>query len=290
MSDSTQPVRIRRATPEDATISGRICYEAFAAINHQHSFPADLPSPDVGVGLLRMLFSHPGFYCVVAETDGQIVGSNCLDERCTIAGVGPVTVAPSVQNRNIGRVLMQAVLDRSRERGFPGLRLLQAAFHNRSLSLYTKMGFCAREPISVMQGSPIKTTIEGCMVRPLTEGDLEAANRVCEKVHGHSRAGELSDGIGEHTALVVERHRRITGYSSAPGFFGHSVGESNLDVQALIAAADNFSGPGILIPIRNSHLFRWCLEAGLRVVYPMTLMTMGLYNEPTGAYLPSVLY
>jgi hypothetical protein len=29
---------------------------------------------------------------------------------------------------------------------------------------------------------------------------------------------------------------------------------------------------------------------GLRLVYPMTLMTMGLYNEPRGAYLPSVLY
>ena len=29
---------------------------------------------------------------------------------------------------------------------------------------------------------------------------------------------------------------------------------------------------------------------GLRVVQPMTLMSMGLYNEPKGAFLPSVLY
>ncbi len=73
-------------------------------------------------------------------------------------------------------------------------------------------------------------------------------------------------------------------------FFGHAVGESNLDVQALIASADSFGGPGILVPTRNSQLFRWCLENGLRVVQPMTLMTVGLYNEPVGAYLPSVLY
>jgi hypothetical protein len=26
------------------------------------------------------------------------------------------------------------------------------------------------------------------------------------------------------------------------------------------------------------------------VVEPMTLMTLGLYNEPAGAYLPSILY
>jgi hypothetical protein len=26
------------------------------------------------------------------------------------------------------------------------------------------------------------------------------------------------------------------------------------------------------------------------VAEPMTLMTLGLYNEPAGAYLPSILY
>jgi hypothetical protein len=109
-------------------------------------------------------------------------------------------------------------------------------------------------------------------------------------VHGHTRAGELSDGIAQKTAFVVERQGRITGYASDFGFFGHAVAESNLDMQALISAADSFSGPGILVPTRNSALFRWCLENGLRVVYPMTLMTVGLYNEPQGAYLPSVLY
>jgi hypothetical protein len=32
------------------------------------------------------------------------------------------------------------------------------------------------------------------------------------------------------------------------------------------------------------------LEHGLRVVEPMTLMSFGLYNEPAGAFLASVLY
>jgi predicted N-acetyltransferase YhbS len=283
------PVRVRRATPEDANLCGRICYEAFTVINEQHRFPPDLPSAEVGIDLLRMLFSHAGFYCVVAEMDGQIVGSNCLDERSTIAGIGPITVAPDAQNRSIGRALMNAVIERSRERGYPGVRLLQAAFHNRSLSLYTTLGFDAREPISVMQGPPIKTTIDGCAVRQARESDLEAANRVCESVHGHNRAGELRDSIAQGGLIVVERHGRITGYTATLGFFGHAVGESNLDMEALIAAADSFTGPGILVPTRNSHLFRWCLKNGLRVLYPMTLMTMGLYNEPVGAYLPSVL-
>ena len=36
--------------------------------------------------------------------------------------------------------------------------------------------------------------------------------------------------------------------------------------------------------------FRWCLSNGLRVVQPMTLMSAGLYNEPAGAWSPSILF
>jgi GNAT superfamily N-acetyltransferase len=286
----TSVVQLRPATATDADICGRICYEAFAAINRQHNFPPDFPSPEAGIGLLSMLFSHPGFYCVVAELDGRIVGSNCLDERSIIAGLGPVTVDPSVQNRSIGRVLMQKMLDRAHERRFAGVRLLQTAFHNRSLSLYAKLGFDVREPMSVMQGVPLRVPVNGCEVRAAKADDIEEASRICQRVHGHSRAGELRDGISQETALVVSRHGRITGYASGFGYFGHAVGESNVDVMALIAAAEGLSGPGIIIPTRNADLFRWCLDHGMRVLYPLTLMTTGLYNEPVGAYLPSVLY
>jgi len=47
---------------------------------------------------------------------------------------------------------------------------------------------------------------------------------------------------------------------------------------------------GFLVPTRNGELFRWCLAQDFRLVHQMTLMTIGLYNEPQGAYLPSVLY
>ena len=83
---------------------------------------------------------------------------------------------------------------------------------------------------------------------------------------------------------------RITGYATEVGFLGHSVAESNEDLKALIGRAEAFTGPGFLLPTRNSDLMRWCLEKGLRVVIPMTLMSTGLYNEPAGAFLPSVIY
>ncbi len=281
---------IRQVNPEDATVCGRICYEAFTKISTDHGFPPDFPSVDVAVGVLSMMFTHPGFYCVVAESAGQILGSNCMDERSAIAGVGPITIDPAVQNKGVGHALMEAVLNRSAERGFRGTRLLQAAFHNRSLSLYTKLGFDTREPISTMQGPPIKLATPGYSIRAAGVSDLEECNRLCGRVHGNDRSGELRDAIGQGSAVVAERQGRIVAYATLIGFFGHMVGESNADVQSLIANADAFLGPGILVPTRNAGLFRWCLENGLRVVHPMTLMTSGFYKEPAGAYLPSILY
>jgi predicted N-acetyltransferase YhbS len=290
LAQSAPSFRIRAARPEDAPAAGQVCYEAFQTISTDHGFPSDFPSPQVASGVLSGMFSYSGFYCVVAESEGRIIGSNCLDERSVVAGIGPITVDPNVQNTGVGRKLMDAVLDRARERNFAGVRLVQAAFHNRSLSLYTKLGFDLREPLSCMQGTPTTKPAAGYTVRRAATADLEACNLVCMQVHGHDRSRELADSIGNSNAIVVERNGRITGYSTSLAFSGHSVAESNADLQALIASAQTFGGPGILVPTRNAALFRWCLENGLRVVQPMTLMTIGLYNEPAGAYLPSILF
>jgi hypothetical protein len=239
--------------------------------------------------VLSFLISHPGFYVVVAERDGKVIGSNALDERSLIPGIGPITVDPDTQNGGVGRALMEHVLARVDERGAPGVRLVQAAFHCRSLSLYTKLGFEPREPLSVINGTPLARAIPGYGVRAAEESDLPACNALCERVHGHTRAGELRDAVG-NGALVVEHGGRITGYASGIAFFSHAAAETNRDLQALIAAVPAFTHPGFLLPTRNGEMLRWCLENGLRVIEPMTLMTRGLYNEPRGVYLPSIAY
>jgi N-acetylglutamate synthase-like GNAT family acetyltransferase len=283
-------VTIRPARPEDASACGKICYDAFCAINTQHNFPADFPSVEVPIGILSLMFSNDHFYCVVAEHGGRIVGSNCLDERSIINGIGPVTVDPATQNLGIGHQLMQTVMDRVVQKQASGVRLVQAAFHNRSLSLYTRLGFDTREPLSCVQGRTTTRTIPGCKVRPATEDDIPACNALSHQIHGFDRSIELSMAIHQDTACVVERAGRITGYASALAFFGHATAEANTDLQALIASTESFGGAGILIPTRNSALLRWSLENSLRITQPMTLMSTGLYNDPAGAWLPSVLF
>lgn len=283
-------VTIRSASADDASECGRICHDAFASIATRHGFPPDFPSVEVATGLVSGLIAHPGFFGIVAEHDGRIVGSNFLDERSMIAGVGPITVDADVQDRQIGRALMNAVLQRSADRKVPGLRLLQVAYHNRSMSLYAKLGFDIREPFAAMQGDPLALQIPGYGVRAANAADLEACNALCVRVHGHDRGGELRDALAAGAARVVERGGRITGYTTGIAFFAHSVAETNDDLQALIGAAEAFPGPGFLVPMRNTELLRWCLAHGLRVFYVMNLMTIGLYQEPRGAFLASVLY
>lgn len=286
----SMPVALRPGRPEDAEATGRICHDAFARIAGAHNFPADFPGPDAAIELMRFLLGHPGFHSVIAERDGRIVGSNFLDCRDPIAGVGPITVDPAVQNGAIGRRLMDAVHEHARARGAASVRLVQAAYHGRSLSLYTKLGYAVREPLACMNGPALRLAVPGCSVRPAQPSDLEACNRLAARVLGHSRGGDLADAIAQGVASVVERDGRIAGYTTGIGFFGHAVGEANGDIGALIGTAVSIAGLGLLLPMRNEALFRWCLDNGLSVVQPMTLMSLGAYGEPEGVFLPSILY
>ena len=281
---------LRRGTPADAAILGGICYRAFKAIAEAHNFTPDFPTPDAASALFAASLGHDGFFGLVAEINGNIVGSNLLDERDSISGLGPITVDPTLQNDGAGRALMQAALRRSEERGCSGIRLLQAGYHNRTLALYVKLGFEAREQLACVQGPAVAKAVVGRIVRLAEERDLVACNRLCLQVHGHQRGGELADAVAQRTARVVETAGRITGYTTCVAFFGHSVGESNDDLKALIGAAENFPGPGFLVPTRNGDLMRWCLAEGLRIMQTMTLMTIGFYKEPSGSWLPSVTF
>src|SRR5687768_11966085 len=143
---------LRAGAPGDADRCGLICYQAFLAIADQHNFPADFPNADAAIGLMSQLLTRQDVYSVLAEAAGHVVGSNFLWEGGAIAGVGPITVDPRLQNIAVGRRLMEDVLRRVEDRRVAGVRLVQAAYHSRSLSLYSKLGFTTREPLSTLQG------------------------------------------------------------------------------------------------------------------------------------------
>ena len=286
--------KLRAATIADAEACGRIIYEAFSRLAERHHFPPDFPSPEAGVEMARGFVAHLSVFGVVAEHDGRVIGSNFLTEFDEIRAVGPITVDPASQARGVGRRLMEAVMERAA--GAAGVRLVQDAFNTASMSLYASLGFDAREPLAVVRGVPTnrRAAAAGVEVRAMRDEDLPGCAELCRKVHGVERTGELRLTIGRLGSTVLLRGGRVAAYASAPRFWvlNHGVAETEEDMRSLLLGAGATSAEPLsfLLPIRQAGFFRWCLSEGFRVVKPMTLMTVGKYQEPRGCYFPSVLY
>ena len=283
---------IRAIRAEDVEACGRVAYEAHQTVSAAHNFPPEQPSVEFSIGLIGHKLHDPNAWGILAESDGRICGSVFLNffPSSPVAAIGPLTVDPAAEG-GIGRRLMQAALDEARRREIAQVRLVQSPSHLRSLALYVKLGFEAREPLLLVQGAPLATAaIEGCVVRDATPEDSSACERLCVAVHGFARAFELRSAIEQKTATVVEREGRISGYATAIGLLGHAVTEGTDDLKALIAGAPALLGPGFFVPIRNGALLHWLLHNGFHFQWPALLMTAGPYQEPTGAFLPSIAF
>jgi predicted N-acetyltransferase YhbS len=283
---------IRPAVPGDAEACGRIIYEAFKEIADRHRFPPHFPTVELAIQRAKHCINHPSIYGVVADSEGRIIGSNFLDERDPIRGLGPVTVNLSVQVRGVGRRLMEAVLERAH--GAAGVRLVQDSFNMVSLSLYASLGFEVKEPLLLMRGKPNGKLPSGITVRPLQKEDLSECGALCKKIHGFERVNEMKDALVALSPLVAVREGRIRAYALAlPRWpLNHAVAETEEDLESLLlgATAMNSEPLSFLLPVRQATFYRWCLSQGFRAVMPMTLMAMGKYQDPNGCYFPSVLY
>jgi ribosomal protein S18 acetylase RimI-like enzyme len=288
---SAAGLELVRAESQHVGEMGRICYEAFKHLHDRHHFPLDLPNAGMARQVLGMMVSRSDFYSVVALLDGQVVGSNFLSLSDPVAGIGPVTVEPYHQGKDIGLALMQDVVDQGRRRGIERIRLLQETINVGSLSLYASMGFDSREEVAYLQAAAAPA--EDPSVRPVTEQDLPEAERLSAGIYMVSRGNELAAAIRYgFSPLLRQRDGRITGYL-IPGLFGHGVAESEDDACALVGEMGRRRPPDaarFFCPVGQADFFRRVLNMGCRTMKVWTLMTLGPYEPPRQVWMPSVLY
>ena len=270
---------------------GRICFKAFRTIHDKHAFPRDFPTLDLAMKVIDMLVDREDFYGVVALIDGKPVGSNFLSLMDPVAGVGPITVDPASQTKGIGRALMEDVIDYADRNNIKQVRLLQDSFNMASLSLYSSLGFDAKETVALMQAASSGEPDES--VRPITEADIPAIEELSERIYKVSRRNEVADAITyDFSPLLIERAGQIRGYL-IPGFFGHGVAETEEDAMALIGESARRLPPEFarfFCPLREANLYRNALKAGHRAIKVMNLMAMGPYEPPDEVWLPSIAY
>lgn len=283
---------IRAATLEDVNACGEIIHKAFTTIATKHNFNPDFSDLEVAKFVTQMNIEDPLTFSVVAEKNGKILGSNFLDMRDGIYGVGPISVDVDSQSSGVGRQLMQAVLEEGRDAR--GIRLVQDAFNMASMSLYASLGFDIQEPLLTMKGKPKSAPLKEVEVRPFAMSDLEECASLCKKVLGFDRSQALQKALPFSSAFVALRQGKIIAYSSAISFWplNHSVALDEEAMSALMLGAAPLCEEPFFFLLRSQQtkFFRWCLSQGLRALSPRTLMTIGDYQKPQGYYSPTVFY
>jgi predicted N-acetyltransferase YhbS len=283
--------RLVEAEPQHVNEIGRICYEAFKDVADKHGFPPDFPSVALARRVLHMLVERKDFYGTVALVDGEPVGSNFLLLADPVAGLGPITVDCAFQSKDIGRQLMQNVIDYARHNKIERVRLMQDSFNVASLSLYTSLGFDVKDAVVFMQARPAAKA--DTSVRPATESDLPAIERLSKRIYKTSRRNEVANAISHgFSPLVRHRRWRIRGYF-IPGIAGHGVAETEEDALALIGQAARHCPPEtarFFCPLSEGSFYRSVLKAGCRAIKVLNLMAMGPYDAPDEIWMPSVLY
>ena len=270
---------------------GRICYEAFKDIADRHGFTPDFPSVQYARRVIGMVVERKDFYGVAAIVNGELAGSNYISFTDPVAGVGPITVDCAFQGRDLGRALMQDVIEYARRNNIARVRLLQDAFNVASLSLYGSLGFDVKHPVAEMHlNAAVKADPS---VRLVHDGDLSALDEICQKNYKTSRRNELAAAVRvELSPVLRERGGKFTGYL-IPGIFGHGVAETPDDAVALATQAARLiphERARSLVPLKDGPLFRALLKAGCRTVKMMNLMALGPYEEPASVWMPSILY
>ena len=208
----------------------------------------------------------------------------------SVAGVGPVTIDPSYQGQGIGRALMQDVNDYARRNSIEQVRLMQDSFNAASLSLYASLGFDVKDTVALMQAA--SSAEPNNSVRSIADSDLPAVENLSQRIYRNSRRNEVAAAAPYgFAAFLRERQGRVTGYL-LPGNFGHGVAETEEDALDLLTEAARRLSPEFarfFCPLSEGSFYRKALQAGCRAIKGMNYMTLGPYEHPDEAWMPSVL-
>ncbi len=288
------PIEVHPIEVDEADEAARILFESFRALYDFHRFPGAYASPEFTSRIIGGLIAHPLIWGVSARVDGRVVGSSFIDERGSVGAIGPVSVEPGGQAHGVGRRLTQALLEHAA--GSREVRLLQDTFNRSSFALYTSLGFETRSLVLLLAGTPRGDPQAAPDVRALSAEDLEECEALCVGVHGFERTNELRDALADPLCapLVALRDGRVSAYATTLSYFpaGHAVAVSEENMRELILGASALHGRALsfLVPAEQHALLRWCLGEGLRVVKPMTYMSIGEYRPAVGCWVPSVMY
>jgi GNAT superfamily N-acetyltransferase len=285
-------LELRPAVVSDAEACGRVIHAAFKDVDERYGFHSLFQSVDQATHVAKLFIDLASIHGIVAVEGGDLRGVVFLDRGDPIKSIGLIAVDPAGQRQAVGRRLMLAAIDYAGD--VRGIRLVQAAFNVHAMGLYASLGFAVKEPLVAITGRPRSLPPPTATSRPITSEDLGACAALCERVHGVNRTVDLQDALALFKPVAIVREGRIVAYTYTvhAGSLAWGVAESPDDLETLLLVL-GATVPAPLrfnLPTRDARLFRWCLDQGLRIDRPLTLMARGWYQDPRGSYFPSGFY
>jgi ribosomal protein S18 acetylase RimI-like enzyme len=123
-------VHVRPIEAADGPALHRTCYPGDSAAVIDQAVAVSLVRARAGRGVR-----------LVAEWEGEVVGSGQLIPWRQNAEIADLVVAPGFRRRGIGRALLAALLDAARSRGYRMVEIGADCDNEAALSLYRQSGF-----------------------------------------------------------------------------------------------------------------------------------------------------
>jgi GNAT superfamily N-acetyltransferase len=223
---------------------------------------------------------------VAVETDGGLAATALWwPYEKAFASFGMIIVAPQLQGRGIGRMLMEELLRQADGRAI----VLNST--REGLRLYDQLDFVAYGQVNqhqaVLAAAPSNSPVNG-VVRPLRAEDIAQIRDLDCRASGMGRARLLDALFVVGKVAVIERDGRVQGYACVRPFgrgvvVGPVAARDTMDAKALVAtlAADHRGGLVRIDVPATSGLSPWLEEIGLRHVDQVVSMARG--TPPTRA-------
>jgi ribosomal protein S18 acetylase RimI-like enzyme len=222
---------------------------------------------------------HP----IVAEIDGDIVGTGVGSANGRVGWVGTIYVAPEVRGKGLGRSLTQAVIA---DLEAAGCRTLVLVSTEQGLSLYESMGFEIQTHYRILEahglaGLSSTAALDAEAVRPLRSADLPGMESLDAAATGEDRghlvrrfadpssAKVLSGADGSIRAFVVR----------APWGGGATIARDPDAAMGILRARQVAAGPDRRIRVglleENTAGLAALEEAGLTPIWSAPRLTRG---------------
>lgn len=300
---------MRPATEADIESIAQICQDAFAAFNSYYGQPNTWPpreENDLSKQIAEWKTSHQCIEYVVAvsvDSEGneiEVLGSNGIDLRDSVGGIGIISVKTTSQTQGLGRVLMKSVMEMGQKRGVERMSLMVDGMNHGAFGLYTSLGFNVVEFCVWLDGLVSDEEEEGALqraeasgitVRRMGQDDVLNCNCLFETSFGFSRVNGIRDSRADKlkdTALVAARatgqgKEDIVGYTTMLNASGHYLAQNGEILEAMIAFGSRMLKSNSMLPSLSFHLMarhnplvlRWALKVGFRIKRNYIWMSWG---------------